>query len=230
MECVGGLAQMGYCSIPANPDPLDYSSPMHRSPVSAHCSRPTLRLAAAAVALMVGATAALAAQPDETKPERGLTSAMAEVVVKALGLVGVPYRFGGNSPATGLDCSGLVRYVYANTLGMDLPRRSAEISKVGTPIDLAELKPGDLLFYNTLRSAYSHVAIYIGEGRFVHAPSRGKKVQIEDMSLAYWAKRFNGARRIAAGEAGKDFEPLSDLIDQLRAGATVASRSEPERE
>lgn len=204
---------------------------MHQPSATQHRPRQALRLLAGAVVLAVGVTTGLPSRAEESgKVERGFNATMAEVVVKALGLVGVPYRFGGNSPATGLDCSGLVRYVYANTLGVDLPRRSAEISKVGTPIELADLKPGDLLFYNTLRSAYSHVAIYIGEGRFVHAPSRGKKVQVEDMSIAYWTKRFNGARRLESGEAGKDFEPLTDLIEQLRTGATVAPRSEPSHE
>lgn len=193
--------------------------------------RPLWRRTVLAVSLAAGLGLAVPAQSEEARAERGFNATMAEVVVKALGLVGVPYRFGGNSPASGLDCSGLVRYVYANTLGLELPRRAQEISKLGTPIDLGELKPGDLLFYNTLRSAYSHVAIYIGEGRFVHAPSRGKKVQVEDMSLAYWAKRFNGARRLDASEAGRDLEPLSELIEQLRGGATVAApRSEPVRD
>lgn len=203
---------------------------MHRFAHSHQRSRQSLRLVAATVALAVGASMAAPVAAQEAKADKPLASTMAEVVVKALSLVGVPYRFGGSSPATGLDCSGLVRYVYANTLGLDLPRRANEISKLGTPIELSELKPGDLLFYNTLRSAYSHVAIYIGDGRFVHAPSRGKKVQVEDMSLAYWVKRFNGARRIESGEGGKELEPLSDLIDQLRSGATVAPRSEPSRE
>lgn len=199
-----------------------------RHPARKHRSWWRGALVAASVLAGLGLNPAL--QAKEAQAERSFNSAAAEVVVKALSLVGVPYRFGGNSPATGLDCSGLVRYVYANTLGLDLPRRANEISKLGTPIELGELKPGDLLFYNTLRSAYSHVAIYIGEGRFVHAPSRGKKVQVEDMSLAYWVNRFNGARRLDAAEAGRDLEPLSELIEQLRAGATVAPRSESSRD
>lgn len=152
---------------------------------------------------------------------------MAEVVVKALGLVGVPYRFGGNSPASGLDCSGLVHYVYSHTLGLDLPRRAEEISKLGQPIDVSELRPGDLLFYNTLRRTYSHVAIYVGEGRFVHAPSRGKRVRVEEMSAGYWSARFNGARRLDATPGSPELAPLNDLIGQLRAGATVGLQSAP---
>lgn len=190
--------------------------------------RHRLRKTCVALALVcvagTGARGAMAAEPEAPAP---WSSAMAEVVVKALGLVGVPYRFGGNSPASGLDCSGLVRYVYAHTLGLDLPRRAEEISRLGQPIDVSELRPGDLLFYNTLRRAYSHVAIYVGDGQFVHAPSRGKDVRVEHMSAGYWTARFNGARRLETTPGAPELDPLNDLIGQLRAGATVAPQSAP---
>jgi cell wall-associated NlpC family hydrolase len=189
--------------------------------------RPLRRACAALVLVCVAGTWAGAPAAAEAEAPTPWTSAMAEVVVKALGLVGVPYRFGGNTPTSGLDCSGLVRYVYAHTLGFDLPRRAEEISRIGQPIDVSELRPGDLLFYNTLRRAYSHVAIYVGEGRFVHAPSRGKQVRVEDMSAGYWSARFNGARRLEAAPGSPELDPLNDLIGQLRAGATVAPQSAP---
>ncbi len=116
----------------------------------------------------------------------------------ALGLIGVPYRFGGSNPQTGLDCSGLVRYVYANTLGLVLPRRAADQAKVTTPIGRDELQPGDLVFFNTMRRAFSHVGVYLGDGKFLHAPSKGDSVKISDMNDRYWARRFNGARRVEA--------------------------------
>lgn len=120
-----------------------------------------------------------------------------DLVVNALGLLGINYRRGGNSPQAGFDCSGMVRYVFQNALGLDLPRRAAEISRVGTRIDRNELKPGDLVFYNTLQKTFSHVGIYLGDNRFIHAPASGGAVRVEDMGQSYWASRFNGARRVA---------------------------------
>lgn len=119
-----------------------------------------------------------------------------DVVVQALSLLGTPYRFGGSSPDAGFDCSGLVRHVFASVLERDLPRRAEEISGVGRPVSRTELQPGDLVFFDTLRRAFSHVAIYIGEGRFVHAPARNGRVRIEGLDDRYWATRFNGARRV----------------------------------
>lgn len=132
-----------------------------------------------------------------------------DIVVQALSLLGTPYRFGGNSPDAGFDCSGLVRHVFASVLNWELPRRADEISGVGQPVARAELQPGDLVFFNTLRRAFSHVAIYIGEGRFVHAPAKNGRVRIEALDDRYWATRFNGARRVIAStpEAGIDLDP-----------------------
>ena len=124
--------------------------------------------------------------------------ARSDVVVQALSLLGTPYHFGGSSPDVGFDCSGLVRHVFASVLERDLPRRSVEISGVGHSVTRAELQPGDLVFFDTLRRAFSHVAIYIGEGRFVHAPARNGRVRIEGLDDRYWATRFNGARRVMA--------------------------------
>jgi len=120
-----------------------------------------------------------------------------ELVANALGMIGVHYRRGGNTPDTGFDCSGLVRYVFQSAVGVDLPRRAVEISKVGAKVDRSELKPGDLVFYNTLKTAFSHVGIYLGDNRFIHAPSKGSQVRVEDMTQKYWAARFDGARRVA---------------------------------
>ncbi|MGH8663557.1 MAG: C40 family peptidase [Burkholderiales bacterium] len=119
-----------------------------------------------------------------------------EVIFYALSLVGIRYRWGGSSPQTGFDCSGLVSHVYRQIAGMVLPRDSYAMARLGTPIPLEELRPGDLVFFNTMRRPFSHVGIYLGERRFLHAPSAGKAVNIVDMTEAYWAKRYNGARRI----------------------------------
>lgn len=115
---------------------------------------------------------------------------------QALDLIGIRYRFGGHSPDKGFDCSGLVSYTAQESLGLKLPRRSADIARVGTQINQTELLAGDLVFFNTLGRRYSHVGIYLGSGYFVHAPAAGGKVRVEDMSAAYWKKRYNGARRI----------------------------------
>ena len=133
---------------------------------------------------------------NATAQDRGTTGVRADVVVQALSLLGTPYRYGGSSPETGLDCSGFVRHVFAEALKRDLPRRSEQISGVGEPVSRAELQPGDLVFFNTLKRAFSHVAIYIGEGRFVHAPAKRGNVRIEGLDDRYWATRFNGARRV----------------------------------
>lgn len=163
------------------------------------------RAAAGALAALLAA-AAHANDPDAVR---------ADIVFQALSLLGTPYRYGGTSPSGGLDCSGLVRHVYAAVLDRDLPRRSEEISAVGHPVSRAELQAGDLVFFNTLRRAFSHVAIYIGDGRFVHAPARAGHVRIEALDDRYWATRFNGARRVidrgtssrAAGGSAPSLEP-----------------------
>jgi len=117
----------------------------------------------------------------------------------ALSLLGVPYRRGGDDPARGFDCSGLVRHVFRGALDLDLPRRSDAMSGIGRSVATDALAPGDLLFFDTLGRPFSHVALYIGEGRFIHAPAHGGQVRIESMQLDYWRVRFNGARRMAPG-------------------------------
>jgi len=119
-----------------------------------------------------------------------------EIMFYALSLVGIHYRWGGSSPQTGFDCSGLVSHVYRQIAGMVLPRDSYAMAGLGTPIPLEDLRPGDLVFFNTMRRPFSHVGIYLGDKRFVHAPSSGKSVNVVDMTESYWAKRYNGARRI----------------------------------
>lgn len=120
--------------------------------------------------------------------------------IHAISLIGVKYKFGGSSAHSGFDCSGFVRHVFAESLALELPRSSYAMGKRGVPVKMDELLAGDLVFYNTLHRTFSHVGIYLGEGRFVHAPSRGKSVEIVDMSDSYWKKRFNGARRLLADD------------------------------
>jgi cell wall-associated NlpC family hydrolase len=128
------------------------------------------------------------------------TDRAAQVAIEALSLVGIRYRYGGNSPEQGLDCSGLVRYVFREA-GTELPRTSNEMSQRGQPVDKQDLQPGDLVFFNTLNRAFSHVGIYLGNNQFIHAPSTGRNVRVENMDMAYWKARFNGARRVLEAEA-----------------------------
>ncbi|MFX1672172.1 C40 family peptidase [Paraburkholderia sp. A2WS-5] len=128
----------------------------------------------------------------------GMAGKAGDVVVGALNMIGVRYRWGGNTPDSGLDCSGFVRYVFQDTLGMNLPRRAEEMSRVGEKVSMSNLKPGDLVFFNTMRRTFSHVGIYIGDNKFVHSPSTGSTIRVDDLDNGYWEKRFTGARRIEA--------------------------------
>jgi cell wall-associated NlpC family hydrolase len=119
-----------------------------------------------------------------------------EIGLFALSLVGIDYRYGGETPDRGLDCSGLIRYVFQQVTGVMLPRTAKELSRIGKDIRTTELEPGDLVFFNTRRFAFSHVGIYLGNGRFIHAPSHGGEVGVASLASAYWHKRYNGARRL----------------------------------
>ena len=116
--------------------------------------------------------------------------------IQALQTLGTPYRWGGASPDSGFDCSGLVTYVFERAWGVLLPRITEEQKRVGKPVRMKELEPGDLVFYNTRNRPYSHVGIYLGDGRFVHAPRPGASVRVESVLTPYWRERFNGARRL----------------------------------
>lgn len=124
-----------------------------------------------------------------------------DMLTQAMGLLGVPYRRGGSTEESGFDCSGFVRHLYEKSFGRLLPRRADEQARATETIDRNELKPGDLVFFNTMKRAFSHVGIYVGDGKFIHAPRTGKAIRVDDMREAYWQKRFNGARRVQP-EAG----------------------------
>jgi hypothetical protein len=115
---------------------------------------------------------------------------------KAMGMLGVPYRRGGTNEESGFDCSGFVRHLYETSIGRLLPRRADDQASVTDKIERSELSPGDLVFFNTMRRTFSHVGIYIGDGKFIHSPSAGKAVRVDDLREAYWKNRFTGARRV----------------------------------
>jgi cell wall-associated NlpC family hydrolase len=125
------------------------------------------------------------------------TNGVDTLLGEALGLIGVPYKRGGNSPERGFDCSGFVSHVYERSLGLILPHNAKAMSSEGEKVDKQELQPGDLVFFNTMRRAFSHVGIYVGDGLFVHSPRSGGKVRVEEINDSYWRKRYNGARRVA---------------------------------
>ena len=129
-------------------------------------------------------------------PEHDADARTNEVALYAMSFADTPYRYGGNSRGNGFDCSGFVQHVYLNTLGVKLPRTSAEMSGEGKILGGGELHPGDLVFFNTRQRAFSHVGIYLGDDRFVHSPSSGGSIRVENMRQDYWRKRFDGARRI----------------------------------
>lgn len=123
---------------------------------------------------------------------------LSELAIHAIGLVGVPYRWGGNTPQGGFDCSGLVVYVARRAQGLALPRTVAEMSRVGEEVLIEDRLPGDLVFFNTSGHPFSHVGIYVGQNRFVHAPNEGGTVRIDSLVSAYWGPRITVFRRLAS--------------------------------
>ncbi len=128
------------------------------------------------------------------------SSTAQEIILHAISQTGVKYKYGGIAPDSGFDCSGFVRYVFQQAANLTLPHGARAISQVGTKVSKDELQPGDLVFFNTLRSVTSHVGIYVGNNRFIHSPSAGGTISVTDMNDAYWAKRFTGARHIEAND------------------------------
>jgi cell wall-associated NlpC family hydrolase len=124
-------------------------------------------------------------------------AAQAKPLLKAISMIGTPYKFGGNNPEKGVDCSGFVKHVYKESANISLPRSARDMSKEGDAVAKDELAPGDLVFFNTRKRPNSHVGIYAGNGEFVHAASsKTKQVTVSRMDQSYWAARFNGARRV----------------------------------
>jgi cell wall-associated NlpC family hydrolase len=180
------------------------------------------RLAAmAATTLLAAGGAAPVSAADATPAESFLSTARSamqrawtgsqDLALFALGMIGIDYRWGGANPETGFDCSGLVHYVFQQVTGISLPRTSKDMSKLGHAVDVADLAVGDLVFFDTRRFRYSHVGIYLGDGRFIHAPSAGGSVEVVRLSESYWQRKFNGARRIVGA--------LPDIVPPVHASS-----------
>jgi len=176
---------------------------------SATPETPAAPAEASAQVLQDWGQAAASAGTESLAFVRQVSDTASGLVLSAMHFIGVPYRRGGTSADHGFDCSGFTRHVFENSLGLVLPRRAdAQAREAGLrPVRRDDLQPGDLVFFNTMRRAFSHVGIYIGEGRFIHAPRSGGEVRVEDMRQAYWSKRFNGARRAALAEAASATRP-----------------------
>ena len=182
-----------------------------------------MRLKASALALITVSlmtTAAWAAPAsghddlDKLLADKGLMSQISQVgqslgnkaselVIDAMGFLGVPYQRGGNSADTGFDCSGFVRAIYQQSIGLLLPRKAEQQAAATQQIEQKDLQPGDLVFFNTMRRAFSHVGIYVGDGKFIHSPKPGGEVRLENMGMDYWSHRFDGARRVQASTSGR---------------------------
>jgi cell wall-associated NlpC family hydrolase len=145
-----------------------------------------------------------------------------ELTSSALGLIGIRYKWGGTTPEAGLDCSGLVQFVFQQVTGVTLPRSTQELSRIGSTVTLNDLRPGDLVFFNTRRFAFSHVGIYLGDNRFIHAPRRGREVEVATIDRSYWQQHFNGARRLL----GVLPEMMPALIAEAAAAPPIAASPE----
>ncbi len=141
----------------------------------------------------------LLAQIDQVRHSIGEKTS--DLVVTAMGFLGVPYRRGGSTVESGFDCSGFVKAMFEQTVGLILPRKADQQAAATQKIERADLQPGDLVFFNTMRHAFSHVGIYIGEGKFIHSPKPGAEVRVESLALSYWNRRFDGARRVHSSAA-----------------------------
>jgi cell wall-associated NlpC family hydrolase len=148
-------------------------------------------------------------------------SAVQKLLGEGLMYIGVPYRWGGTSPITGMDCSGLVQLVFRNAVGIDLPRTALEQAGQGSRVSVRELKPGDLVFFNTIGANISHVGIYVGNGKFLHAPATGKLVRIDKLYTRFWATRYVTARRMI-----NDAEGSTRLAAALAATTATATSTE----
>jgi len=192
-----------------------YSSQRLTELPRATTSRAVRHSIACAVAICSLATAALATAAEQTSTSKAATPMLraertlreigdkakhtaSDITSYALSLIGVDYKFGGNTPEQGLDCSGLIRYVFQQATGISLPRTAREQARVGESVAKDKLQPGDLVFFNTRRFQFSHVGLYIGDNRFIHAPSRGGAVEVVSIDQRYWQKAFNGARRVVS--------------------------------
>lgn len=215
---------------------MPFKYPFRLSLIRKSCDRAQLRVRPWALALLAGLVYGTAqAGPrddlDTWLAEKGVRVQLEQVrqnmslkasdlVVHAMGFLGVPYRMGGSSMDTGFDCSGFVKAVFEQALGFVLPRKAEQQAAATENIDKKDLQPGDLVFFNTLHRAFSHVGIYVGNNRFIHSPKPGAEVRVENMGLAYWDRRFDGARRVSPEAT----EAMRSALSAADSGAQAGTR------
>ena len=153
----------------------------------------------------------IAAPPQDRKLLDKVRDKASDLVLSAMNFLGVRYKYGGTTAENGFDCSGFTRHIFEMSVGLVLPRRADEQARSSSLLSIKkdELKPGDLVFFNTMRATFSHVGIYVGDGKFVHAPRTGAAIRVDDMREAYWSKRFTGARRAAEAHGAAESETLT---------------------
>jgi hypothetical protein len=143
---------------------------------------------------------------SKVTPSIKTNDAIGNILIQAISLMGISYKWGGNNPETGMDCSGFIRYVFKQSMGVNLPRTVAEMAKRGIKIGLDEMQPGDLIFFNTLHGRRnSHIGMYIGSNKFIQSPRTGEKIQISDYN-SYWRSHTNGIKRIIVQNMTEDGE------------------------
>jgi hypothetical protein len=176
---------------------------------------------AAPATTITNSTRSRKAKP-EVKPDYAPAQ---DMLLQAMSLIGVKYKWGGATPEAGLDCSGFVRYVFQNSMNIALPHNALGMAQSGASINKEELKPGDLVFFNTLGRTFSHVGIYMGDNRFIHSPRAGKSVEITNLNQSYWNSRFTGARRYdGAGGAPVNMATLlASVPKNTAAGSSKGS-------
>jgi cell wall-associated NlpC family hydrolase len=140
-----------------------------------------------------------------------------ELINRAMEVIGVRYRWDAELPQSGLDGSSFVGYVFKDKLGFLLPRKSTQMSRVGKPITREELQPGDLVFFNTMRLTFSHVGIYVGDNKFIHSPSKGTSVRVDDLGSLYWDKRFDGSDNLGDTERQELLNEVNKLKRKSRS-------------
>lgn len=186
-----------------------------------------MKIKVLALSLLLLAAMTVRADDTDAEPEQkgvfqgtvdNMRSAASELIVQAMGLLGIHYKFGGLSPETGFDCSGFVSHVFKEAAGVILPHNAYQMSLVGKKVPANQLQPGDLVFYNTLKRAFSHVGIYVGDDKFIHAPRKGKSVEVADMKDHYWANHYEGARRVPQLEQPHELaaQPQASIQDSPR--------------
>ncbi|MFV2029447.1 C40 family peptidase [Neisseria sp. S1] len=126
-----------------------------------------------------------------------------QLISSAMGLLGVAYRYGGTSASTGFDCSGFMQHIFRRSMQINLPRTSAEQARMGVAVSRSDLQPGDMVFFSTVGGRISHVGLYIGNNRFIHAPRTGKSIEITSMSNKYWNARYVTARRVKKNDPSR---------------------------